>query len=239
METISRLASLKGKLPKNIFRSTLGETSEMAEMRHDRIKKRNLYKGYISMGISVFILATYSILFFYPQVDSYLSSQSTINSIEDEIKDYNEVKLVDLEEQRSMHQSAYKEEFNKVEANINAVFPEGIDKLGIVKRLENFATQINTKTPPFEFNSISISEPIQKNGYVVLPISTSIHSSVANFEKFLRLIDISGRLDSKTAQKVRLMEISNVSIRYRGVDKKTGEDKGVDFSVKLNAYSRA
>jgi len=34
------------------------------------------------------------------------------------------------------------------------------------------------------------------------------------------------------------MEISNINIRYRGIDKQTGQDQGVDFSVKLNAYSR-
>lgn len=239
MESFSKLSSLKGKVPKNIFQTPLSETTEMSEMRQERIRKKNLYKGYISLGISTMILAVYSVLFFYPQMSIYMSSQSTISSIENQIQEYNDVKLVNLEGMHSSAKKIYDNELDLVESNINAVFPENIDKLGLVKRLENFATYINAQTPPFEFNSISFSEPIQKDGYVILPISTSIHSSTTNFDKFIRLIDISGRLDSVITEKVRLMEISNVSIRYRGVDKKTGEDKGVDFSVKLNAYSRS
>jgi len=34
------------------------------------------------------------------------------------------------------------------------------------------------------------------------------------------------------------MSISNISVNYRGVDEETGEDLGVDFSVRLNVYSR-
>ena len=34
-------------------------------------------------------------------------------------------------------------------------------------------------------------------------------------------------------QTLEAEKISNISIRYRGVDIKTGEDKGVDFTVKL------
>ena len=71
---------------------------------------------------------------------------------------------------------------------------------------------------------------------MVLPISTSIHSSRTNFDRFIQLINLSGDLESDIL--IRLMEISNISIRYQGVDTKTGEDKGVDFTVKLSAYSR-
>ncbi len=33
------------------------------------------------------------------------------------------------------------------------------------------------------------------------------------------------------------MEISNISVNYKGADK-TGKDQGVDFKVQLKAYSR-
>ncbi len=86
---------------------------------------------------------------------------------------------------------------------------------------------------------------MQKDGYQIIPVSTSIYSSLAGFDKFLSLVDRSGYIyagedeDKKLIdKKIRLMSISNISVKYRGVDETTGKDQGVDFSVKLNIYSR-
>jgi len=103
--------------------------------------------------------------------------------------------------------------------------------------MENFATQLNAEHPPFEFTSISFDQSKKENNYTVLPFQTSIHSSQSNFETFLGLIKLTGDYDPKNQDHIRLMSISNITLKYRGVDK-NGVDQGVDFNVKLLAYSR-
>ena len=144
-----------------------------------------------------------------------------------------------------MHKSAYDEEFSEVLKALDEVFPTDINKLEMIRLFESFATEVDATYPPFEFTSISLAKPEQMDGYLAIPVTTSIHSSLAGFDKFLSLVDRSGYIYSGEGEdrtvlktKIRLMSISNISIRYRGVDEATGEDQGVDFSVKLNVYSR-
>jgi hypothetical protein len=103
--------------------------------------------------------------------------------------------------------------------------------------MENFATNLNTTYPPFEFNNISFQEPIKKDGYVALPFQTTIRTSRTNFDRFLELVKLSGNADPASQDHIRLMDISNISLRYLGVDS-TGKDLGVDFNIQMNAYSR-
>jgi hypothetical protein len=221
---------------KNIFKTPITGRKAIAKKREEHIRSKNLTKGYVYLSVAIVFLAVYSIMFLYPQVSFYLEAPAEIQRLDKEIENFDNVVLPNLEKEKDLHKAAYDEEFKVVEEALEKVFPESIDKFGIVKRLENFATSINTKTPPFEFNSMSFQPPLEEEGYTILPIKTSIHSSTANFDRFLQLVGLSGRLDSDI--QVRLMEISNISISYRGVDPTTGEDKGVDFSVTLNTYSR-
>jgi hypothetical protein len=220
----------------NIFKNPITGEKAIAKKREERIRSKNMKKGYVYMSLAVMFLVAYSVAFLYPQVTFYLEAPDKIQGIEDEINNLDEVVLPNLRKEMDLHKAAYDEEFKEVETKLDEVFPKDIDKFGIVKRLENFATSINTKTPPFEFNSMSFGQPVKEGEYTVLPITTSIHSSTANFDRFLQLVSLSGLLDSDIP--IRLMGISNINISYRGVDEKTGEDKGVDFSVTLNAYSR-
>jgi hypothetical protein len=217
--------------PQNIFKNPI------ARQREERIRSKNVKKGYTYLFSAAAFLMVYSIGFLYPQVVFYLEAPGMIQGVESEIKNYDDVILPNLKKERDLHEAAYNEELKNVENKLNEIFPAGINKIEIIKRLENFATSIDAKTPPFEFNSIAFSQPEQaEEGYTVLPIKTSIHSSTANFDRFLQLISLSGMLDSDIP--VRLMEISTINISYRGIDPLTGEDKGVDFAVTLNAYSR-
>ena len=59
----------------------------------------------------------------------------------------------------------------------------------------------------------------------------------ANFDRFLELVRLSGDV-GKDKEHIRLMDISNITLRYLGVDK-TGKDLGVEFTVQMNAYSSA
>lgn len=221
---------------KNIFKKPISNIQEVKEKRSEEKRKTNMKSSYVFLSIAVVLLVGYSITFLYPQLNFYLKASVQIEEVNEEIRNYDNVILPSLGSTNELHKSAYNIEFKEVEDALEAVFPENIDKLGIVTRLENFATSIHAKNPPFEFNSMSFGNSEEKNGYTVLPISTSIHSSRTNFDRFIQLVNLSGNLESDIL--IRLMEISNISIRYRGVDAKTGEDKGVDFTVKLNAYSR-
>ena len=220
--------------PKNIFKTPLSKkASEKPEQKND---KSILYSSYIYLGVAIVSLAVYSILFLYPQAHAYLTFADELSDVNQEISRYEDALIPSLEGKLNVHEAAYEKELEKIDSGVDDVFPVGIDKLNLVRQLENFATATNAKYPPFEFNSMSLGQPVEKDGYTILPISTSIHTSTANFQRFIAFIDLSGRLDQD--YRIRLMEISNISVNYRGTDPRTGEDLGVDFSVKLNAYSR-
>ena len=207
-----------------------------ADARLER-KKKNQRKSVVYLAIAAICLGAYSYMYMYDQLQSYLGFNQEIKAIEEQIDNY-EVVLSDARNTRDFHKAAYEVEFKEEQDIIRTVFPETMDKLGVIRLMENFATHLNTAYPPFEFSSISFQEPIKEKGYTILPFQTTIHSSQANFERFLGLINLSGNLDPESPDHIRLMAISNISVRDRGVDK-AGKPLGVDFTVKLNAYSRS
>ena len=220
------------KAKKNIFAMTF----EKLKRGKLEVRKKNLQKGSIYLTIAFLILIPYSIWFLYPQLNSYLSFNQVLNSYEKQIED-NEVTITDLIKTRDLHKAAYEKEFKAEQDILKVVFPEATQKLEVIKLMENFATQLNAENPPFEFTSINFELSRKENNYTVLPFQTSIHSSQNNFETFLGLIKLSGDYDPNTEDHIRLMSISNITLKYRGVDK-NGVDQGVDFNVKLLAYSR-
>lgn len=224
--------------PKNIFAAPIAPkvAKDAKEAHTETLHKRNAVKAYANFAFAAIAIVAYSVTFLYPQTIAFLDAPETIAATEESIENYEDVLLPTLKTERDLHKSAYDEDFQVIEGALDKVFPDSIDKLGIVKRLEDFASSINAKTPPFEFNAITFGEPEVTDSFTIVPISTSIHSSKINFDRFVQLVNLSGRLDTDVL--IRLMEISNISIRLRGVDERTGEDRGVDFTVKLNAYSR-
>ncbi len=208
-----------------------GRMDKVAEL-----KKKNQLKAYIRLGIAVAALGLYSFFFLYEQVPAYLDFPEKYQEMQEQIEE-KEVTISHLEEEQDAHEAAYEQTFHEEQRIIDQVFPEEIDKLGVIRLMENFATHLNTVYPPFEFTSISFREPVEEDGYTVLPFSTSIHASTTNFERFLGLVNLSGNIDPESPDHIRLMEISNISLRYRGVDAE-GKDQGVDFNVELKAYSR-
>jgi len=221
------------KSPSSIFSAPLGkrQTDKATEL-----KKKNQLKAYIQLGISVVALGLYGFFFLYDQVPAYLDFSKDYAAIQKDI-DEKEVTIANLEEERDAHKAAYDTAFMEEQAIISTVLPEDTDKLGVIRLMENFATHLNTVYPPFEFTSITFSEPVEEDGYTVLPFRTSIHASTTNFDRFLGLVNLSGDIDPENPDHIRLMEISNVSLNYRGLDKE-GKDQGVDFNVELKAYSR-
>ena len=228
----TNLQSQEDKAKKNIFAMTF-EKQKQGKLE---MKKKNLRKGYIFMAISVILLVSYSIAFLYPQAQSFLSFNQNMKGIEKQIGDY-DITLADMNKTRDMHKAAYDEEFKDEQDIINKIFPANTEKLAVIRLMEDFATHLNTAYPPFEFTSITFQEPKKEGGYTVLPFQTSIQSSQINFERFLSLVNLSGKYDPKAEDHIRLMEISNITLRYKGVDKE-GRDQGVSFDVQLNAYSR-
>lgn len=235
----------EGKKQESIFGQTLNAGQVIKTKKAEYIETKNKRKAYATLGVSFVGLMVYSIFFFYGNTAAYLRAPAEIAKLQAQIDEYNDVILPSLEKTKDLHKSAYDQEFVDIIKSLEAVFPNEIDKLGIIRLFESFATEVAASFPPFEFTSISLAKPIIEDGYQVIPVSTSIYSSLAGFDKFLTLVDRSGYIYTGEGEnkklinkKIRLMSISNISIKYRGVDEATGEDKGVDFSVKLNIYSR-
>lgn len=222
------------KSKSTIFEKPLSKT--MADKKKE-LKKRNQRGALIRLFIAVICLGAYSYLFFYTQLTDYLDYENKISQTEKQIQEY-EVTLEDGRAIRDTHKAAYDEQFKEEQAVLNTVFPKTTDKIGVIRLLENFATHLNTAFPPFEFTSINFQTPENKEGYTILPFSTSIHASQTNFDRFLGLINLSGNLSTDASEHIRLLDISTISVNYRGVDS-SGKDKGVDFNVKLNAYSQS
>jgi hypothetical protein len=240
----------KDKGKKNIFAMPL-EKQKRGKME---MRKKNYTKSYIFLAIALVFLVPYSIMFLYPQVTSYLAFNQVFGKAQEEIEEL-EVTISEKEDTRDTHKSAYDKEFAEEVEVIDSVFPETTAKLEVVRLMEDFATLLDTKYGDFEFTSISFQQSKEVEGkvelkdedsekkktidlgYTVLPFQTSIHASQKNFDRFLAFIDLSGDTDPNSKDHIRLMEIVNVSINYRGPDK-TGKDQGVDFSVQLNAYSQ-
>lgn len=229
----------------NIFGQALNAGKMVRTKKAEYIEEKNKKKAYIGLGVSFAALMVYSIFFLYENTAAYIKAPSEIADFQVQIEEYEEVILPSMKKTKELHKAAYDQEFEEVIESLKAVFPKDIDKLGIVSLFESFATEVAAAYPPFEFTSITLATPQQENGYTVIPVSTSIHSSLAGFDRLLSLVDASGYIysgegEDKTIieKKIRLMSISNISVKYQGVDEETGEDQGVDFSVKLNIYSR-
>ena len=221
----------EAKSKSNIFSTPLSKTKldKKAGM-----KKKNLVKAYMRLGIAVVFLGIYSFIFLYEQVPAYLNFNQNYQSVQEDIE-RKEVTLANLSEERDTHKAAYDITFKEDQEVINTVFPEEVNKLGVIRLMENFSTHLNTVYPPFEFTSISFREPVKEKGFTVLPFQTSIKASPTNFDRFLGLINLSGSIDSGSTDHIRLMEISNISLNY--IDTKEGGQE-VNFNVQLKAYSR-
>jgi hypothetical protein len=200
------------------------------------LRKKNSRLAAMNLVIALALVATYSYLFFYPQMVQYLDFGNQMQAAQGQIAKY-DANLVDLQKNRDLHKAAYDTQFKEQQTILDSVFPATSDKIGVIRLMENFATNLNTTYPPFEFNSVNFQDPVKQEGYTALPFQTTIRTSRANFDRFLELVKISGNVDPKSQDHIRLMDISNISLRYLGLDS-TGKDLGVDFSIQMKAYSR-
>lgn len=214
----------------NIFTVPIKAKSEAAEA----LRKKNHQKAWAKLLVALVVVGVYSFEFFYPQLTSYLGFETTLAAQQKQISEKESV-LSDLKKKRDEVKSEYDEQFKEEQSVLNAVLPKSTDKVGLIRLLENFATNLNTAYPPFELNTINFQDPVKEKGYVRLPFSTTVKTTRANFDRFLELIRLSGNAE-KDKEHIRLMDISNITLRYLGVDK-TGKDLGVDFTVQMNAYS--
>ncbi len=216
----------------NIFTMPLKAKVEAGEA----LRKRNSRNAFIQLGVALVVVATYSYAFFYPQMVQYLDFGNTLKTKQEELIQL-QANVADLEKNRDLRKAAYDSQYKEQQAILDMVFPATSDKLGVIRLMENFATNLNASYPPFEFNNITFRPETKGNGFTVLPFTTSINTSRANFDRFLELVKMSGNTDPKSTDHIRLMEISNINLQYLGVDA-TGKDLGVQFNVQMNAYSR-
>ena len=182
-------AGMGGMTKGNIFQNPLASSKAILKKRTDINRRKNVKRGYSYLLFSFLILTAYSFSFLYEQVGTLFKSNSELNVIQSKIEEYDLTTLPELRAEKNLHEADYSKQSKIVEEALADVFPEDIDKLGIIKRLENFATETNAQYPPFELNSISLGQPEKSGKYMILPISTSIRCSSANFERFLKLIN--------------------------------------------------
>lgn len=231
-ESPENIASDEAKKP-NIFKTPLLEKEEKVRS----VKKSNITKGLMIFIIAFAFLGGYSYTFFFPKLDEYLDFPAKIASAEEDVDEIGTT-ISSLKDTRNLRKAAYDEKFKEQQDKLDLVLPDELDKRGVIWLMEKFATHLKVnEMGDFEFNSISFGSPIEKEGYIELPFQMSIHSSRENFGRFLGLIERSGDLEAEDGQHIRLMEISNISLNYRGVDN-TGKDLGVDFSISMKAFSR-
>ncbi len=227
-----------------IFAQNLSAGPQVQKVQSSQKKEK--FKAQLILAVSFLALVSYSIFFFYGNASAYLKASSQILTLNRQVENYEKEVIPALEATKLSHKSAYDEEFKGAIGALDVVYPSKLDKLGIIQKLESFATETNSTLPPFELTSVEIGAAIPQEGSQILPITTTIHASQAGFDQFLALVEKSGAIyqDPKAEEKVlademvRLMTISNINIKYRGMDPKTGKDEGVDFTVKLNVYSR-
>lgn len=219
------------KPKKNIFSAPL-QRQKKAKLDE---KKKNQKGSIIRLVLAVIFLGTYSFFFMYPQLQVYLSFASELEALEEQASDQESI-ISNLTEERDFHKAAYDEEFQEQQAVIDQVFPKDINKIEVIRLIEDYSAYLSNTYGEFEFSSISFSAPTKESGYTVLPFQTSITASRANFDRFLGLINLSGDLEGP--DHIRLMNIGQISINYLGIDKSTGKDLGVNFSVSLNAFSQ-
>ncbi len=228
-----------------IFGKTL-DAKVRDEKKSQYVESKNKKKAYASFAISLVLLVVYSVTFFFENSIAYFKAPAEITKLESQIVEFDEVTLPSLKASRDLHKAAYDKEFEEVISALETVFPVGQKKREIVQLFENLATELSTNFPPFEFTSISLRPPQAFEGHQVTTVSTSIHSSLAGFDRFLALVDSSGEIYGPTTEgeqvlldrMIRLMSISNISVNYRGINEETGRDDGVDFNVTIDIYSR-
>jgi hypothetical protein len=216
----------------NIFSTPLKAKLEADEAT----RKRNQRMGMVKLVVSLVVLAIYSVQFFYPQMVEYLNFETKLKGYQDQSAQL-EAQKSDLQKTRDLHKAAYDAQFKDQQEVTSTVFPETTDKLGVIRLMENTADYLNTTYPTFDFNSISFQSPVSGPGFTALPFQTSIHTTRANFDRFLEFVKLSGDIDLQSKNHIRLMDISSISLRYLGVDS-DGKDLGVDFNVSMKAYSR-
>lgn len=221
--------------PQNIFSTPLSKGDKKKSAKEE-ILKRNHKKAYANLFLAFLLIGVYSWMVFYPRLQDYLKFDQNLNVLNQQIQ-LADVKLAGLQDERDLHKSAYDEEFKEDQEIIDTIFPKKTEKLEVIRLLEDFAAYLSATYGDFEFTSITFNKTEVEGGSIVLPFQTSIHASQANFDRFLGLINLSGSLDPDS-EHIRLMEISNITLRLRGPDA-TGKDQGVDFNVKLKAYSRS
>jgi hypothetical protein len=223
---------------KNIFSPNVSRGDYLKEKRAVEMRRHNMNEAYMYLGVAFFALALYSFFFLFPQTKVYLDAPVKLAGITGEIDTYKNVVLPDLQDKRDLKKAAFDEEKQKEEDLVNTVFPGDIDKLNLVKMFEDFAAKAEQRYgTPFELTSIGFEKPETIDNYTILPFTINLSTSREHFERFLELIDISGRLDEKVP--IRLMDISSINYTDLGTDPITGQHKGVKYSVKLNAYSRS
>ena len=149
----------------SVQKNLAAEKTQKKEFLKEKFKKRAV----IMIVISTTALILYTALFFYKNTTAYLKAAGQIQTMQAQILEYDDQILPELKSKEEEARVEYDQEFDEIIKALDQAFPEEIDKLGIAMLLEDFATEVNNKFPPFELTAISLGGPTQGEGYRANP----------------------------------------------------------------------
>lgn len=110
--------------------------------------------------------------------------------------------------------SAYDTEFQKINEQIENVFPLNDDYTALTQKLDDYVNYtLNSKTNPIFMSNLSYGAAMEGNGdYRILPFTVTLETTRKNFEAFMRFVQNSGELQEGT----RLMDVKSLSLSFGG-----------------------
>lgn len=190
---------------------------------------------WISIATSLVILMIYSSNFLIPEITKIINYSDTLSANQMTIEAEAE-KLKALKTLANQYKEDYEKNSTKQQLALGSVLPKDPNKKELINLFETFADRLSKTRSTFEIDKIEFNELVKTKDYYQLPIKISAYASQKNFDRFIALINFSGKTEEEN-QYVQLMEVNGISVDYRGQDE-LGKDKGVDFAVELIAYSR-
>lgn len=119
----------------------------------------------------------------------------------------------------------------EIEKKLSAIYPIGDDYAALTRQIDLIEKDLSKKNSVFEISNIDYQNPVEGDGYYLLPFNMTIKSSGENFTEFLHLIENSGALSTN----VRLMDLASITLNFEDSQEETQEDL-TSFTVQVNAY---
>lgn len=188
------------------------------------------------LSVILFLIIGY---FSYTNIMKMLDMRATSASYED-LHSSLTVSENRVEEEYLSVREENKELAQQIQNELQFVFPKNENHTVLTRTLDQLSNDLNRSLEPFMMNNLQYMAPkdAEDDGYMVLPLKMTIHSSYNNFFAFLRYVQNSGSLRDKT----RLLDMPSIVINFvspSGTEGNISGQKEINFNVSANAYFRS